>query len=219
MATIAGDDIGQIIYTCKICKRSEGFLGWPIGVCAQCNTTAYCTRDCLAADYPHHIKVCGKSVLDIMTAPYQLNQRVAATEILRVEGLNHMDVYDRLIDCYVFRWTDEKNFSRTIPMFDNLPPLTGASVDFGNFLLFAAMRNDLLPDNWNPQDRLHCVHFFEKREVWGTLNAGFLGEGDVIAKYQDFQMPMKLRVLAEEILQRKVYPPWEIRPALNYPGV
>ena len=50
---------------------------------------------------------------------------------------------------------------------------------------------------------------FEKKEREGKLEAGLLGDHDVVKRWKDFQMPMKLRFFAEKVYGTRVYPPWD----------
>ena len=50
---------------------------------------------------------------------------------------------------------------------------------------------------------------FEKKGREGKLEAGLLGDHDVVKKWKDFQMSMKLGLFAEKVYGTRVYSPWD----------
>jgi splicing suppressor protein 51 len=70
--------------------------------------------------------------------------------------------------------------------------------EFREFLKLVERRETLLPSWWNAQKRLACEQSAVRAENWSNINQA-IEKSDIREHYQDNMMPMKLRVLGEQI--------------------
>lgn len=136
---------------------------------------------------------------------------IFAFQIENLEFLNLRDAADRLIDCFMLRWIDDWNFLRVVITY----PVEFQDVirhAFGTFLRFAEFRDSLLPPFWSSESRASCEMEFIRRCSQDLAPIVVWGDYEVIGKYKNYLMPIKLRLLAERIYGTKSFPPWELRP-------
>ena len=114
------------------------------------------------------------------------------------------DAFRQLIDCYRMRVEDDYVFSGdTRGLYNDDDPLT----DFRDFLDLAEKRSGVLPSWWSPAKRRQCEKSGLDPQQWSSLNAA-VEKQDIIEEYGDPTMPMKLRLLADEIYGRRVRGTW-----------
>ena len=114
------------------------------------------------------------------------------------------DAFRQLIDCYRMRVEDDYVFSGdTRGLYNDDDPLT----DFQDFLDLAEKRSGVLPSWWSPAKRRQCEKSGLGLQQWSDLSAA-VEKQDIIEEYGDPTMPMKLRLLAEEIYGTRIRGTW-----------
>lgn len=122
-----------------------------------------------------------------------------------LHALSEAEVFCALVDCFRMRVEDENKFKGK-----NMGILDGHSrcvPDFATFLDLAESREGLLPSWWSPEKRTACEAFSVQQmrgrykdlgHAEGNIFA-FTDKKDIMEHYADNAMPMKLRILGEEI--------------------
>lgn len=105
------------------------------------------------------------------------------------------EVFTFLIDSYRMRVEDESNFRGQISgSYNGGDPVP----EFKKFLGLAEANNGILPRWWTAEKRDACVAKGSAKSGWANLYSA-MEKSDIQEHYGDGQMPMKLRMLAEEI--------------------
>lgn len=109
--------------------------------------------------------------------------------------MSEKDAFIHLIDCYRMRVEDEYvTMGDGRGLYGEMDPLN----DFRGFLNEAEKRNGLLPAWWSKAKRKACEKLAVKRGQWAYIGAP-VEKSDVVEHYMDPLMPMKLRMLGEQI--------------------
>lgn len=110
------------------------------------------------------------------------------------------DTYAQLIDCYRMRAEDDYKFAGDARgLYKEEDPLS----DFQEFLDLAEKRTGLLPRWWKADKRMACERLAVDGTQWCDINRK-VEKKDVIERYGDNVMPMKLRLLAEKVYGKKI---------------
>lgn len=193
---------------CANCKKPQKELSKPLKRCAKCQTQSYCSRECQKADWKSHKKSCAssqqnkpKATTDFDAMPKQASdffKGLAGDNSLH--DLTEKDAFIRLIDCYRMRAEDDYKYAGDPRgIYDDDDPLP----DFQHFLDLAEKRKRLLPKWWSEEKRVECERLARDVTQWACLAAA-IEKSDVMEHYGDNLMPMKLRMLAEEIYGKKI---------------
>ncbi|KAG4431779.1 hypothetical protein IFR05_012736 [Cadophora sp. M221] len=197
---------------CATCDKIESDSGIPLKRCAQCQTTAYCSRGCQRAHWKTHKQVCATS----NTAPG------ASTSTSLPKGLTiaidkpfhrlnsktwmhnrpEEDVYKLLIDTYRFRMEDNFNLEGA----RNKESIYGGAADgrigFVRFLGLAESKTGLLPSWWSTDKGKECIALGLGRDNgWSSLGQKVAKSG-LIEHYGNPLMPMQLRLFGEQVYGR-----------------
>lgn len=200
---------------CTACAKPESSLSIPLKRCAKCHTGLYCSRDCQKADWKSHKKTCavtgGPSIASNTTSNPQapasgpaqspnLFSALASGKYLHL--LSEKDTFTALIDSYRLRVEDEYTFTGEIStrsLYGGANPLP----DFRRYLNLAEKRPGLLPPWWTNEKRNSCEKVAVDKSQWSDLNCA-VEKSDIVEHYGDGMMPMKLRMLAEEVYKKGI---------------
>lgn len=197
---------------CANCKKTEAEVP-NMKRCAKCHTTPYCSRECQKADWKNHKKQCSvQGAARANSASSTSNSGRSAPKIKNLEGsidkpfhklddgtylhdLPEKDVYKLLVDAFRLRLEDKYKFEGEQ---DGIYAGESSSIaPFKKFLRLAESRPGLLPPWWNDEKKTACVEYGET-DSWGNLGCG-VEKSDIIEHYGSPNMPMQLRMLAEEV--------------------
>lgn len=193
---------------CATCKKSQSDLSNPLKSCAKCHSQFYCSRDCQKADWKTHKKVCASSQQNKPNAKTDFNAMPKpASDFFKgladsntLHGIPEKDAFVRLIDCYRMRVEDDYKFAgEARGLYNDENPLP----DFQQFLDLAQKRKGVLPKWWSGEKRSECERLATDVTQWACLSSA-VEKSDVMEHYEDSLMPMKLRMLAEEIYGKKI---------------
>lgn len=196
----------RTVHICSICEESDVRLQQPFGNCSRCNSQTYCSLECQSGDWSDHKKVCGKSILDSMSA----SNRDFCKSLLPDSFLHELpenDVYDMLDDCFFLRIADCFCFGKD-------KKCKGGNMNkFRDFLDLAEERVGFLPPWWCESKRGECERTAKKTERMAPGSKDyntrdFLLDHALISAYGDYNIPMKLRLLAEKVYGTKVVSSW-----------
>ncbi|EXJ60975.1 hypothetical protein A1O7_05128 [Cladophialophora yegresii CBS 114405] len=109
------------------------------------------------------------------------------------------DVYKLLIDCYRFRVEDDYKFAGEVEEDCIYAGAPNSYEPFKRFLRKAEQRDGLLPTWWSSEKAKACLEYGKKQKHWSDLGCA-IEKHDVTEHYEDNLMPMKLRMLGEQIL-------------------
>ena len=192
--------------SCAACKKPQADLPEPLKQCAKCHTQRYCSRDCQKADWKTHKKVCAwnqqnrpKAMTDFESGPMKdVFRGVQGDDFLR--RLPEKEAFVRLIDCYRMRVEDDYKYAGDPRgLYNEEDPLD----DFQEFLNLAQKRKGLLPTWWNGEKRQACERMAVNGTQWACMNHA-VEKSDIIEHYGDPMMPMRLRMLAELVYEKKI---------------
>lgn len=119
-----------------------------------------------------------------------------------LHGKSEAEVYKTLLDSYRMRCQDESAYSLSMPK-DSLYDGGDPKVGFKQFLDKAKSHGTVLPQWWSDEKAVECVAKGDQREGWATLHKT-VSKGSIQDHYGDNMAPMKLRLLAEEIIGTNV---------------
>ncbi|CAO3565365.1 unnamed protein product [Mortierella alpina] len=210
---------------CGHCDKTETAAGGKLKRCAKCKSAFYCSRDCQTSHWKVHKKACAALSANTMGQPdppaaapsTNTSSRAAPSAAsplsVRLEkpfhklhdktwlhGRPEQDVYMLLIDSY--RMMQEDNYSLEADVdadsvYGGAPDSRGA---FKRFLKQAEARPGLLPSWWSPEKAAACLRF-GLSDAWNSLSHA-VEKHDIVDHYGDPLMPMKLRMLREQITLR-----------------
>lgn len=196
--------------TCAKCHKAPTNVA--LKRCAKCQDHWYCDRDCQEADWKLHKASCGSSQQSSAQIKPQASTRFnpmpnAAGGFLKsilsdnyLHQFSEKDAFRQLIDCYRMRIEDDYTFSgHTRGLYNDDDPLT----DFQEFLDLAETRSGVLPGWWSRAKRRRCEESAVGLQQWSDLEAA-VEKQDIVEEYGDPTMPMKLRLLADEIYGTRV---------------
>ena len=196
---------------CAKCHKTS--TDKPLKRCAKCQNQWYCSRDCQKLDWKSHKAYCSSSQQSNTqstpqaTTNFDAMPKVAGEFFKNICPDNYLhhfpsekDVFRQLIDCYRMRVEDDYKFAGdTRGLYNGDDPLP----DFQEFLDMAETRNGILPAWWSDAKRRECEERAVGTAEWSDLNAA-VEKRDVVEHYGDPLMPMKLRLLAEKIYEKKI---------------
>lgn len=182
--------------------------------CSACMERTYCSRTCQKKDWrAYHKDNCTEAVeseqqkslhespLDVPETPpiqiYCFNDDALLDDTSEsfLHDFPAREVYVRLIDTYRLHVEDEYRFNGvTTGLYAGRRPLR----QFRKFLDLAESREKLLPSWWSKEARAECESLGMDPREWSNLE-GAVEKSDIQEQYDDFLMPLKLRVLAERV--------------------
>ncbi|OCT45633.1 putative MYND domain protein [Cladophialophora carrionii] len=109
------------------------------------------------------------------------------------------DVYKLLVDCYRFRVEDDYVFAGHVEEDCIYGGAPDSYKPFQRFLRKAEGRDGLLPSWWTSANAKACLEYGKDPRNWSDLCCA-IEKHDVTEHYGDNLMPMKLRMLGEQIL-------------------
>ncbi|KAF1993855.1 hypothetical protein P154DRAFT_449135, partial [Amniculicola lignicola CBS 123094] len=189
--------------------------------CSRCRAAFYCNTACQKADWSMHKKNCRRdsggpspstsyppTPLPSSPSAYQPPPTAAFPAMFGLEldlpSLDEKTVFTYLIDAYRLRVTDDFIFTGTIREHSLRSAIPEPIRDFQTFLGKAEKRTGVLPQWWNAERRAACAAFAAER-AWQSINQE-VDKADIIEKYADNIMPMRLRLLAEKVYGTPVTP-------------
>ena len=194
------------MHACSVCEKSDVGLQQQFGSCSRCNSQTYCSMECQSSDWSNHKEVCGISILDSMSE----SNRDVCRSLLPDSFLHECsekDVYDMLDDCFFLRIADCFCFTK------DRKRKGGNMNKFRDFLDLAEERVGLLPPWWCEAKRSECERMAEETERMAPGSEDyetrdFLVDHALIWAYRDYNIPMKLRLLAEKVYGTKAVLSW-----------
>ena len=201
--------------SCNTCSKTTAELGTSLKRCAKCHTTPYCSRDCQKTDWKKHKKICAKNA----AAPSSTRSSGSTnSDPGRSKGLSaaidkpfhrldnntwlhdrpETDVFKLLIDAYRLRIDDENKYGEGLHRDGSYSGTQEDGTAFRKFLNKAHSKPGLLPSWWSPTTVDECITVSLPAGQWSSLTTK-VGKGDIIEHYGDGEMPIQLRMLAEEV--------------------
>lgn len=173
--------------------------------CSRCRSIAYCNRDCQEAHWKAHKKDCARLAQDEGLGGEEQAQTRDSREKPFTAINNNTFLRDRpeeemfriMTDLLRMRQEDEYVFEGntllgSIYDLDSTPESA-----FRGFVQAAARVPDFLPPWWTDEKLEQCLEY--ARTSAGSSLAAAIENGDVIKKWGDDRMPMKLRMMGERI--------------------
>jgi splicing suppressor protein 51 len=212
---------------CASCKKSASESS-PLKRCAKCHSTQYCSRDCQKNDWKQHKKVCSRlaaagsgatpgpststsgannstntgsnTSFPSLSAPGAVPRPFHALHERKfLHNRPEDDVYKLLIDCYRFRVEDDYKYAGEVEEDCVYGGAPNSYEPFKRFLRKAEGRDGLLPSWWSSAKAKACLEYGKNKGNWSDLCCA-IEKHDVTEHYGDNLMPMKLRMLGEQIL-------------------
>jgi splicing suppressor protein 51 len=205
---------------CAKCAKTSTESGIDLKRCAKCRTTPYCSRECQKADWKAHKKICASNAANSSTASTNTPPSTSATAGQPPKGLSvaidkpfhrlddqtwvhgrpENDVYKLLIDAYRLRMEDDYNLEGSVEEGSIYSGAANARESFQRFLRLAEGRVGLLPPWWSREKAAECIAVGMSHS-WSSL-ASMIEKSDVIEHYGSPNMPMQLRMFAEQVYGR-----------------
>ncbi|MCJ1397232.1 hypothetical protein MMC11_000424 [Xylographa trunciseda] len=196
---------------CNACAKAQASLPSPLQRCGKCRKVQYCSRECQKADWPTHKKACNptgtkpqaqpESAMNSILRMMSLTDNPGADQFAKIgdgtylDSLPEKDAFAQIIDSYRLRIDDEYVFRGDAGgLYAGESPLP----DFRRYLSRAEKKGGVLPKWWGREKRRACEKTAVDKAQWSDLNCA-VEKADVIKHYGDSMMPMKLRMLAEEV--------------------
>lgn len=202
--------------TCEGCGKAEEDAEKAMKNCAKCQTTHYCSRECQKQDWKQHKKVCAANAANRTsaiaahqpsTARSNPSSQAATSQSQNFDCFvkkpftklhakhwlhdrSEKDTFKLLIDAYRLRVEDERNFSGETNA-------ANGEAGLRQFLRLAQTRGSLLPSWWSTEKTNECLRF-GSTEPTHTLQRE-VTESDISDYYNVFDMPMQLRMFAEQV--------------------
>jgi mitochondrial splicing suppressor protein 51 len=202
----------NVTIMCNKCGTIQQDGEKPLPKCAKCKSVHYCDRDCQKADWKNHKKACvsaqdqrarqAESGSRQKSSKPMMEQMLGMDTKTMLHGKPESEVFKLLIDSYRMRCQDESAFSLTTPknsLYDGGDPAVG----FREFLDKAKAHGMVLPSWWNDEKRDVCCAKGNEKTGWARLDKT-VSKAGIQGHYQDNMAPMKLRLLAEEIIGTNV---------------
>jgi len=201
--------------SCANCQKTEEELGSSLKRCAKCQTTTYCSRDCQKGHWKTHKKSCASyaaansssSAGASSTTSSKVLEKNVDKPFHKLDAKTWLhdrpekDVYKLLIDSYRLSLDDDFNFESV----RDRNTLYGGAADslrgFQSFLNLAQMRQTILPSWWSEDKAKACEAFGMEQGNWHSLRKK-VTKGDLMKKYEDQLMPMKMRMFREQVTGR-----------------
>jgi splicing suppressor protein 51 len=202
---------------CAACNKTNSDSAAPLKLCAKCQTTPYCSRDCQKADWKNHKKVCASNAAGSAntTASSSSSPSGSAPKGLTVtinkpfHRLNDKawlhdrpenDVYKLLIDTYRFRMQDNFTLEGDRSKGSIYAGEADGRVGFDAFLQMATIKG-LLPSWWSKEKADECMALGLDNGSWSSL-ARKVEKSQLIEHYGNGEMPMQLRLFGEQVYGR-----------------
>ena len=207
---------------CANCNKTESNAP-NLKLCAKCQVTRYCSRDCQTTHWKVHKKVCAKQAASAgtpnATSPPKISHDTDY-ESARVKNLEkyiskpftcldknawlhdrpEKDVYKLLIDAFRMRQEDSSTMDGQV---DKDTIYTGApdsTAGFRKFIQLASTRANLLPSWWSSEKQKEC-ETFGLGDNFSNLKRK-VNKAAVTEHYGDDKMPMQMRMFAEVVYKR-----------------
>lgn len=195
------------MHLCGACEKSDAGLQEPFKSCQRCSSQMYCSRECQKSDWEEHKRGCGISILDSMSGPSRRHYESLVPHDFLHE-FSEKDVYDMLDDAFFLRIADRYCFTK-----DKMV-MGGNLNNFRDFLDLAEYRDGLLPAWWSESKRRKCEKTAGETERMAPGledydTKDFVLDHAIMCAYKvddspDYEMPMKLRLLAEMVYGTKI---------------
>ncbi|KAF2672769.1 hypothetical protein BT63DRAFT_436634 [Microthyrium microscopicum] len=189
---------------CAICQAPDARR------CAKCLSAWYCSKECQTTDWKNgHKQACNKDnkpstdkkQKPARPPPKGLSQHIDKP-FTRLEhktflhDLPEKDVYTLLLDSYRMRQEDEYKFGGDADVDSIYGGAPHSLKPFRRFLRRAEKKSGILPAWWDQTKQEACVAQGMGGDEWSDLSC-CVEKHDIVEHYDDPQMPMKLRMLAE----------------------
>ncbi|KAI9688608.1 MAG: hypothetical protein M1820_010228 [Bogoriella megaspora] len=192
--------------SCASCKKSGSNVP-NLKVCAKCQTTHYCSRECQKVDWKNHKKVCAQNASNNTSPSGSSPMKNLDVQIDKpftrldnntyLHGRSEKDVYKLLIDSFRLREADDYKFEGEVSEDSIYAGAPTSITGFHDFLQLAKTRGNLLPDWWSQYKEEDCENFGDN-DQWSNLGHA-VEKKDIQEHYGHNQMPMQLRMLAETV--------------------
>lgn len=183
------------------CARCQQPLTAP-KQCSKCKTTTYCGRECQKAHWKSHKANCRASVSQQDEASSaripHTKPFTAISETTFLHGLPKELTFRVLIDCLRLRQADVYNLDRVKLEGSIYAGRATSEAAFRAFLAKAQNVAGFLPTWWNNDAAEECVQYgLRDGQDFSLVRKS--EKADVQKRWNDDMMPMKLRMLGEQV--------------------
>lgn len=200
--------------SCVTCQKTPPEV--TLKNCSRCKSTLHCSRDCQAADWTQHKKICKKPTTEdsgsgsgsaSAPAPTKALDKAIPDPFTRLQRRTWLhdrpetDVYRLLVDAYRMRVEDDYVLDHDTEIDSLYGMKPNVLRSFRRFLKLTASRPGLLPPWWDDAKQKACECLGLDKSQWSCLKFA-VEKSDVQEHYGDPYFPMQLRMFAETVYQR-----------------
>ncbi|KIV99185.1 uncharacterized protein PV09_09138 [Verruconis gallopava] len=199
---------------CAVCSKTTDLLK-----CGKCRSIQYCSKECQKKDWKTaHKALCGLLAQMRSTRTSESATGASASGQRKIDkpfhklndgtwlhGRSEKDVFQLLVDSFRLRLEDEHTFRGTSKPGSIYTGSADSSSAFKRYLTKVGSRKNLLPPWWNEEKSKACVAFGMKENQWSNLRKP-VKKSEIIDYYGSPNMPMQMRMLAEDILGDSLSP-------------